>query len=761
MQKLILFIGLIMFSLTSFSQEICDNGVDDDGDGLIDLNDVTDCNCQGIGGGGGNLSYIPNSDFENMGCCPNGQSDLNCAQGWVQATNRTADYLNTCGFMPAVVTPPAANPNGGGNGMVGLAFSPNYKEYIGACLSQPLLAGTQYQITLDIASCSANGSLNACLGGNFNYPNVDFVIYGNISCANLPANTIDCPVAAGTGWAVLGSTVYTPSNNWSSITITFTPAVNITTIIIGPPCVIPAGFNTCFPYFSVDNLTLNTSLSFIDLTVTEEGSFYTGDEKLHAHLDSLSGSYQWYMNGIALIGEIDTLLDLMPYSCLLNVDTFTFVQTIGGACLSDYQVISNGPPLANFTVNNACTGQVVLLFDSSTPSPSNVPVSNWFWDFDDSSPLDLIQNPTHSYANSGTYNVELIVSDGLCLDTITKQVLITAQDVAAFTYLNTSYCLNDANPVAVITGVAGGIFTIDNGGNINSMTGEVDLLSTGNGIYMVIYTTTGVCPASTIYNLEITVCVIPQAIFTVSDTSICVGDCINFLDQSVGSSSWNWSFSEGIPNSSTLQNPNNICFNNEGIYKIELITGNPLGTIYDTTIRTLVVNPLPIVDAGEDVIINFYGDSVTLYATGSVGNYLWSPVSFLDCPLCIQTDAFPEKTTTYTIFLTDFNGCMASDDVIVTVDVENSFFIPNTFTPNNNGRNDVFRAYGTQVDQFEMQIYNRWGELIFSTNDLEIGWNGTYKGKLVQEGVYVWKIFFKEKVTGKNYRRIGHVNLLK
>ena len=363
-------------------------------------------------------------------------------------------------------------------------------------------------------------------------------------------------------------------------------------------------------------------------------------------------------------------------------------------------------------------------------------------------------------SGAGTYEVSYYTV-GICADTTTFNITITAQDVAAFTYPSTSYCLNDANPVAVITGVAGGIFTIDNGGNINSMTGEVDLLSTGNGIYMVIYTTTGVCPASTIYNLEITVCVIPQAIFTVSDTSICVGDCINFLDQSVGSSSWNWSFSEGIPNSSTLQNPNNICFNNEGIYKIELITGNPLGTIYDTTIRTLVVNPLPIVDAGEDVIINFYGDSVTLYATGSVGNYLWSPVSFLDCPLCIQTDAFPEKTTTYTIFLTDFNGCMASDDVIVTVDVENSFFIPNTFTPNNNGRNDVFRAYGTQVDQFEMQIYNRWGELIFSTNDLEIGWNGTYKGKLVQEGVYVWKIFFKEKVTGKNYRRIGHVNLLK
>jgi hypothetical protein len=119
LKSILTFVFLSMLSLSVFSQEICDNGIDDDGDNLIDLNDTTDCACTGLGGTANVTSYIPNSDFEQTDCCPSSFSQLSCATGWSQATDPTSDYMNTCNFMPTGVTSPALNPNGGGAGFVG------------------------------------------------------------------------------------------------------------------------------------------------------------------------------------------------------------------------------------------------------------------------------------------------------------------------------------------------------------------------------------------------------------------------------------------------------------------------------------------------------------------------------------------------------------------------------------------------------------------------------------------------------------------
>lgn len=89
----ILFTFFFIFSIGLHAQEICNNGIDDDGDGLIDMNDVSDCNCAPIV----IPSMIPNASFEQSNCCPSSFSQVSCATGWSQATNATSDYFN-CGF---------------------------------------------------------------------------------------------------------------------------------------------------------------------------------------------------------------------------------------------------------------------------------------------------------------------------------------------------------------------------------------------------------------------------------------------------------------------------------------------------------------------------------------------------------------------------------------------------------------------------------------------------------------------------------------
>ena len=107
---------------------------------------------------------------------------------------------------------------------------------------------------------------------------------------------------------------------------------------------------------------------------------------------------------------------------------------------------------------------------------------------------------------------------------------------------------------------------INNGGTINSTSGEVNLVASGIGNFTVTYTTTGPCPDTAVINLSITGCTLPTSGYTVSDDTICEGECIIFTDMSIGATSWQWTFNGGSSGSSTNQNPSTVCFNVAGTY---------------------------------------------------------------------------------------------------------------------------------------------------------------------------------------------------
>ncbi len=152
-----------------------------------------------------------------------------------------------------------------------------------------------------------------------------------------------------------------------------------------------------------------------------------------------------------------------------------------------------------------------------------------------------------------------------------------------------------------------------------------------------------------------------------------------------------------------------------------------------------------------------FGGSVQLTANGN-GNFSWSPDTSLTCSNCSNTIASPFSSTQYIVTLIDANGCMFYDSAWVIV--EGSIYVPNTFTPNRDGINDFFLAFGSEIKEFEMLIFNRWGEEIFRSTSLLEGWDGTYKKQKCPIGVYVWRITYTEN-SGKEGVLIGHVNLLR
>ncbi|WP_321515826.1 gliding motility-associated C-terminal domain-containing protein [Marinifilum fragile] len=178
------------------------------------------------------------------------------------------------------------------------------------------------------------------------------------------------------------------------------------------------------------------------------------------------------------------------------------------------------------------------------------------------------------------------------------------------------------------------------------------------------------------------------------------------------------------------------------------------GMCENTSNVNFIVHDVPTFDLGSDTTI-FYTESKVLTPAIEIkflpGTYLWQDGA------TSSTYTVTEEGK-YTLVFTDFNGCVGEDDIMVYVD-RYRIFVPNAFTPNGDGLNDTFGPVITgdiAGEEIEMYIYNRWGEMIYEFTDLGVGWDGTYKGKPVNTGVYVWTLI----INGKS-KQDGSVSLIR
>lgn len=171
---------------------------------------------------------------------------------------------------------------------------------------------------------------------------------------------------------------------------------------------------------------------------------------------------------------------------------------------------------------------------------------------------------------------------------------------------------------------------------------------------------------------------------------------------------------------------------------------------------SLDIHPINPVIAFWDAVIDL-GQTVQLFAEGN-GTFSWSPGTTLNDSTSASPIAEPDVATTYTVSMTDANGCITTDDV--TIIIPGSLFIPNTFTPNGDSYNDFFGAWGVDIVEIELDVFDRWGKLIWTTTNMNTRWDGTYGGQDAPIDTYVWKVRAKE-IAGGEFNRIGHVTLVR
>jgi gliding motility-associated-like protein len=428
--------------------------------------------------------------------------------------------------------------------------------------------------------------------------------------------------------------------------------------------------------------------------------------------------------------------------------TYTVTNTIaasGGcpAATATSTITINAPQVATFNYPGTPYCQTAV-----NPSPilTGGAISGTF-----SSTIGLSINSSTGLINlsastAGTYTVtNTIPASGGC-PSISATSTITIVAMPVVTVNSPSICLGQT---ATLT--AGGATTYS--WSTTATTTSINVTPpVGTTTYTVTGTTSG-CTATII--ATVTVNSLPTASGTGS--TVCSGSTINLSSAGGGTYSW------AGPNSftSTSQNPNisPATVTDAGTYTVTVSNG----ICTDTAMVTVVVNPAPaIVTTGNATIM--LGSSTPLTASGGT-TYTWGPSTGLNCTGCSNPIATPTQTTTYCVLVS--NGT-CSDSSCVTVNVEmpcpnvTELEVPDAFSPNGDGINDLFiiQGWSACMKEFKIFIYDRWGEKVFESEDADFNWDGTYKGKALDPAVFVYYI----KATFTNdvdIDRKGNITLIR
>jgi gliding motility-associated-like protein len=363
---------------------------------------------------------------------------------------------------------------------------------------------------------------------------------------------------------------------------------------------------------------------------------------------------------------------------------------------------------------------------------------------------------------NSTSNYSVVYTLNGCTS-VSTSTTVTVNPTPTVAVNSASICQNQTATLTASPSVSGGTFLWNPNGETTNAISVSPMVTTN---YTVIYTLNG-CSSSATQGI-VTVNLSPAVSFTADTLSGCIPLTVQFT--STSNSDLNacvWTLSNG----STLTGCNpTFTFDQAGCYDVTLATtlngctGSSSVANYicieSNPIAFFTGNPLQLTDENPTI-------DLENLSTGA-STYFWN---FGDGD--VATDENPSHTYAqndlgYTIELTATSalGCQSTYAINITYDQQLIFYVPNAFTPDDDEHNPVFKPVftsGYDPYSYNLSIYDRWGEIIFESNDVNVGWDGTYiqTTGLVQDGIYVWRISFK--VNNNDERKVytGHVNLLK
>lgn len=435
--------------------------------------------------------------------------------------------------------------------------------------------------------------------------------------------------------------------------------------------------------------------------------------------------------------------------CVMDTAVFTYTVT--------------QQPITDFSFQTSCQSLDYIFSDLSTMGPDTVCSRQW-----------TIQNSAYSttgfnyhFNTPGTYTVSLVTEDcnHQCSDTIVKNISVSPPLIAGFN-IPTTGCENElASFINSSSGTHTPTYLWDFGFTQSNVTNPVTSYNNA-GTYpvkLLVQDSLG-CKDSLVRLITIH----PPPKIKIIAGNVCYKSPSIFEAITLDTTSvvqWQWDFEyDGVPESYS-QNTQTVYYS-YGSYWVGLQAVSAFGCIGKDSVM-INVHPLPI----ADYAINTSSSPQIVFSNTSTtpGN------SFLTSSLwdfgegALQNSMLPDINYAYSqpgdyttaLSVTNNFGCVSTIIQSVIIASGYGIYIPNAFTPNSDGLNDLFKIEYFGIEDFELTIFDRWGELIFRTEDKDSGWNGvTKRGTSCKEGVYIWKINFVDFVE-KKHTMTGHVTLIK
>jgi len=518
----------------------------------------------------------------------------------------------------------------------------------------------------------------------------------------------------------------------------------------------------------VTDTTQEVLITFPEITSIQVQDICEGDSLIITAdtiqgLDSFS-SYSWtYGAESTSDAEVRT-----TYASLgKSIVTLDVITKNGCAISQTDSFITQAKPNPNFLVSGVCEGFDLEPAENSTiAAPAVLDTYQWYLDnvFQSTD-----QNPTLSSGAAGNRSIKLIVTaDNGCVDSIQKLGLVYPLPVSSYT--SSQMCFGDNNTLTSTSSISSG--TIDNlywlvdGVSFTSSSINTEFSTDGPFDVQLISESDRGC-RDTLDN-TVTVDPLPVLSFNIQQDSGCVPldvDVASLSSISSGSiASYTFKWGDGSLN--TVDDSSHT-YTTPGSYTINIIGESDKGcidsiqitdgvTVFDNPVADFSFSPTEPSTLTEFVVLK---DS----SQGNISTWDWTiSDGTTESGAIVEHNFSDTGSYAVTLAITDENGCEDETTKFIYVNADLFVFIPNSFTPNGDGLNDQFGLAGVTagVSQMEMQIFNRWGELIFESTDINRRWDGTYRGEPAQVGVYVYKVKFTNPKQTKWFFLDGEIHLL-
>lgn len=627
-----------------------------------------------------------------------------------------------------------ANPSGG--------YSPYTYAWSNAGNTATIgsLCANSYNVTVtDLIGCTATATVT------ITEPTAVLIQTTSITTANCGQNdgSVTISVSGGTG----AYTILWPASGNSGLTENNLPPGNV--------CVYAYDANGCGDTLCVN--VPNTPGASVSVSSFSNVTCYNAcDGWAEATANGGTGPYNFVWNTLPQSQVNDTALNLCP-------GTFTVVMVDANGCIDSATVSITQPLQLTNTPGGAttiCIGQSANLTDAGS---GGTPGYNYFWT--DGTNNWNTANITVSPVVTTTYTV--YVTDANGCQSANQTVTVT---------VNPPLQVQAMNPFTVCANTQQNLTANGSGGDGNlTYTWLPGMLNGQNVTVTVNATTTYTVIVSDGCNTmpdssTVTVTVNPAPVVNFSATTAtsgCEDLCVTFTNNTPSTASIDWEFGNNL-GTSTSTNPT-FCFTNAGTYDVTATVTDNIGCVGTTTLLNYItVWPLPIADFTASpqpaTILNNQVD-FTDQSFGAI-SWIWSFGSD-DSASVLQNPSYAFQDSgvfMVQLIVTNQYGCQDSVTEPIIVQEDYALYIPSGFTPNGDGRNDVFIPLGMGVnpEKYTMYIFDRWGNMIFKTTNFSEGWNGTVQGsgQVCQVDTYVYRIVTMDP-NGARKIYVGGINLIR